>query len=107
MPSDRDSALRALDYLNEVDKQGGCALKWHLERIAGNSDNFRRWEARLVTDWKLLEKVKQGDKECYSKTRRGEKIHASLKDWGDLGPIYQELVRPRLRPSSWYPPQGA
>jgi hypothetical protein len=103
LPSDRDSAARTLDYLNEVDKQEGYALKWHLEKIAGNPDNFRRWEARLVGEWGLLEKVRQGEKQCYRKTERGNKVHETLKEWNDLGPIYKELVKPKLSPSSWYP----
>jgi hypothetical protein len=89
--------------LNEVDRQSGCALKWHLEKIAGNVNQFRIWEDCLVNEWKLLEKARVGEKECYRKTKRGEEIHETLKNWRDLGPIFSELVRPRLRPSSWYP----
>ena len=84
--------MRTLDYLNEVDNQGG-AMRRQLERIAGDWDNFKRWETRLVIEWRVLEIAGKGEKKCYRKTDRGEKIHESLREWKEGLYQYPHSVR--------------
>lgn len=66
--------------------------------IAGNEENLRRWEQKLCEEWRLVARLKEGDREFYSKTDLGEHLHKLLKSHEYVGGLFEELIRDRLKP---------
>jgi len=90
---------KILEYLDQIDKDGGKALKWHLEKIAGNKANFERWVDRcLIEKYRFVVRVTENGKEFYAKTAEGEKVHQLLKSWGPFLPYLLEFGSARLQP---------
>lgn len=67
--------------------------------IAGNEENLRRWEQKLITEWRIVEKFQEEDRDYYRKTDFGDNLHKLLKNHQFLGGLFEELIRDRLRPS--------
>ena len=65
--------------------------------IAGNEENLRRWEEKLCNEWRLVEKVQDGERVYYGKTDLGQTLHTLLKNHEYLGGLFEELIRDRLR----------
>jgi hypothetical protein len=66
--------------------------------IAGNEENLRRWEQKLIEEWRLVSRVQEDDgRDYYKKTDLGEHLHSLLKNHEYLGTLFEELIRDRLR----------
>jgi hypothetical protein len=92
---------RTLLYLEAIDAGGGKSSRMAFYNIAGNEENLRRWELKLITEWRIVEKF-QGDdgREYYRKTALGEHLHTLLKNHEYLGSLFEELIRDRLKPGT-------
>jgi len=65
--------------------------------IAGNEENLRRCEQKLINEWRLVTKNEEDGREYYRKTELGEHLHKLLKSHEYVGGLFQELIRDRLR----------
>ena len=65
--------------------------------IAGNEENLRRWEQKLISEWRIVTKSEEDGREYYRKTELGEHLHKLLKSHEYVGGLFQELIRDRLR----------
>ena len=65
--------------------------------IAGNEENLRRWEQKLINEWRLVAKNEEDGREFYTKTDLGETLHKLLKNHDYVGTLFEELIRDRLR----------
>ena len=65
--------------------------------IAGNEENLRRWEQKLINEWRLVAKNEEDGREYYTKTDLGETLHKLLKSHDYVGSLFEELIRDRLR----------
>ena len=65
--------------------------------IAGNEENLRRWEQKLINEWRLVAKNEEAGREYYTKTDLGETLHKLLKSHEYVGSLFEELIRDRLR----------
>ena len=66
--------------------------------IAGNENNLRRREQKLIGEWRIVEKFQDQDRDFYRKTGFGEHLHKLLKNHTFLGGLFEELIRDRLKP---------
>ena len=65
--------------------------------IAGNEENLRRWEQKLINAWRQVAKNDEQGREYYTKTHLGETLHKLLKNHDYVGTLFEELIRDRLR----------
>lgn len=65
--------------------------------IAGNEENLRRWEQKLINEWRLVAKNEEDGRGYYTKTDLGETLHKLLKSHEYVGSLFEELIRDRLR----------
>lgn len=91
---------RTLRYLDTVDAGTGRASRISFYNIAGNEENLRRWEQKLINEWRIVEKFQDDGRDYYRKTMFGEHLHKLLKNHQFLGGLFEELIRDRLRPST-------
>jgi len=89
---------RTLRYLEAVDETGGRASLMAFYNIAGNEENLKRWEKKLIEEWRVVEKFGDEGREYYRKTALGESLHRLLKNHDYVGSLFEELIRDRLRP---------
>ena len=90
---------KILEYLDEIDKDGGKSLKWHLIKIAGNEANFERWVDRcLIRKYRFVVCIVEDGKELYAKTAEGERAHQFLRTWGSFLPYLAEFGSAKLQP---------
>jgi hypothetical protein len=70
--------------------------------IAGNEENLRRWEQKLCTEWRIVDKFQEKDegREYYRKTDLGKHLHTLLKNHEYLGSLFEELIRNCLKPGN-------
>ena len=102
MTNERVVGEKILEYLDQIDKDGGKSPKWHLEKIAGNVANFSRWVDRyLIQKHGLLTTISEDGKEFYVKTPRGEKAHEFFRTWKPFLPYLAEFGTTRLE--QWMP----
>lgn len=67
-------------------------------RIAGNEANLNDWVEYLVRCNLVREEVSQPEgRTFYVMTEFGHKVHAILKDYHYLGPLFGDLSRDRRR----------
>jgi hypothetical protein len=90
---------RTLLYLDAIDEGGGRSSRMSFYNIAGNEENLRRWEQKLIEEWRLVSRVQEDDgRDYYKKTDLGQHLHSLLKNHEYLGTLFDELIRDRLRP---------
>jgi len=92
---------RILRYFDAIDQGNGRSPRMAFYQIAGNEDNLRRWEKKLCEEWRLVEKLEEGERVSYRKTELGENLHKLLKNHDYVGTLFEELIRDRLRPIDW------
>ena len=88
---------RTYRYLEAIDKAQGKATRMAFYNIAGNEENLRRWEQKLMNEWRLVAKNEEDGREYYTKTDLGETLHKLLKSHQYVGSLFEELIRDRLR----------
>ena len=85
--------------MDAIETGGGRCSRMNFYYIAGNEDNLRRWEQKLIGEWRIVEKFQEQDRDLYRKTSFGEHLHKLLKNHTFLGGLFEELIRDRLKPS--------
>jgi hypothetical protein len=88
---------RTFRYLEAIEQAQGKASRMAFYNIAGNEENLRRWEQKLIDEWRLVTKNEEDGREYYRKTELGEHLHKLLKSHEYVGSLFQELIRDRLR----------
>jgi hypothetical protein len=88
---------RTLRYLDAIDAGEDGASRMAFYSIAGNEENLRRWESKLCDQWRMVERVQDGDRVIYRKTDLGQSLHRLLKNHAYVGSLFEELIRDRLR----------
>ncbi len=67
---------RTLLYVEAIDQAGGRASRMAFYNIAGNEENLRRWEQKLCSEWRIIEKIHAEDgRDYYRKTTLGDHLH--------------------------------
>jgi hypothetical protein len=88
---------RTFRYLEAIDEAGGKAPRMAFYNIGGNEENLRRWEQKLIIEWRLVTKYEEDGRQYYRKTELGEHLHRLLKSHEYVGNLFEELIRDRLR----------
>ena len=84
-------------YLEAIEHTQGKAPRMAFYNIAGNEENLRRWEQKLINEWRLVARYEEDGREYYRKTELGELLHKLLKSHEYVGGLFEELIRDRLR----------
>jgi wobble nucleotide-excising tRNase len=93
----RSPRVIALEFLDEIDRKGGRALRHDLYKIAGSEAFLNRWLEGFFKHHNFLKEVKEGRKTFYIKTEEGQLFHNTLKD-GRFFTAYRQISRRRFRP---------
>ena len=88
---------RTFRYLEAVELAQGKAPRMSFYNIAGNEENLRRWEQKLINEWRIVTKYEEEGREYYRMTELGEHLHKLLKSHEYVGGLFEELTRDRLR----------
>jgi DNA-binding transcriptional ArsR family regulator len=83
--------------LDAIEQAQGKAPRMAFYNIAGNEENLRRWEQKLINEWRLVTAYEEDGRQYYKKTELGEHLHRLLKSHEYIGSLFEELIRDRLR----------
>ncbi len=99
------SLLRVRELFDAIDKSGGIARRWWLERnltFAANTTALDRWLTVFLTKGYLKQiTIKDGSNDvvAYQKTELGEVFHRTVKDYEHvkiLNDVIQHFSKDRL-----------
>ena len=93
----RSPRVIALEFLDEIDRNGGRASRYDLYKIAGSEAALHRWMRGFFLYHKFLRERREGRKTLYSKTEAGQRLHDTLKE-GRFFLAYLQLSKKKFRP---------
>ena len=88
---------RILQYLDKIDEGSGRAKRMDFLRVAGNEQILNDWVEYLEECNLIRAEDSQDGKTYYVKTDFGQRLHAVLRDYNYLGPLFGDLGRDRRR----------